>query len=115
MYCEIAPLKESDNKDIMCCVNSDEDQCLLTCKATLPDGQMVVQGPLQALPGSHCTTASGDEGICVNSLCTVSLFRWKKDNFCVNSTVPVLTGFLEGPLSMHCQCFSHEHQIPLTT
>ncbi|CAI8039108.1 A disintegrin and metalloproteinase with thrombospondin motifs 14, partial [Geodia barretti] len=46
-------------------------QCLLTCKATTwDDGHVVVQGPLEAFPGTHCTTATGGPGICISSVCT---------------------------------------------
>lgn len=53
-------------------ISSDEGECLLACKSTTPDGHVTVRGPLQALPGTRCTTVTGDSGVCVNSLCAVS-------------------------------------------
>lgn len=47
-------------------------QCLLTCKATRANGTMHVVGPVEAWEGTQCTTAHGDMGICVDTVCTVS-------------------------------------------
>ena len=49
-----------------------KDQCSLTCKATTVNGTMHVVGPVEAWEGTLCTTAHGDMGICVDTVCTVS-------------------------------------------
>ena len=48
-----------------------QSQCLLTCKAIGKDGEMIVRGPLEVLDGTHCTTVTGQDGLCVDAMCAV--------------------------------------------
>lgn len=66
-------ISQSSSTELMHVVfPAGNSQCLLTCKATLENGEMIVHGPLEALPGTPCSTSLVTDGICVDAICTVS-------------------------------------------